>query len=104
MPATPLHPADTHIAVLLLPSCCCHHHHHPTTTPPPSGYDPSKYRDFGDDRSMEASAAEIAREEARSRRIAKTEDEREAEAEARRAAAKEAKKRKRKGGGSFFDD
>jgi hypothetical protein len=53
---------------------------------------------------MEASAAEIAKEEARSRRIAKTEDEREAEAEARRVAAKEAKKRKRTGGGAFFDD
>lgn len=69
----------------------------------PAGYDPSKYRDTGDDRSMEASAAEIAKEEARSRRIGKTEDEREAEAEARRLAAKEAK-RKRKGAGSFFDD
>lgn len=70
-----------------------------------AGYDPSKYRDSAaDDRMMEASAADIAREEARSKRIAKTEDEREAEAEARRAAAKEAKKRKRKGAGSFFDD
>lgn len=53
---------------------------------------------------METSAADIAKEEARSRRIARTEDEREAEAEARRMAAKEAKKRKRKGGGSYFDD
>jgi len=53
---------------------------------------------------MEASAADIAKEEARSRRIGRTEDEREAEAEARRLAAKEAKKRKRKGGGSYFDD
>lgn len=69
-----------------------------------AGYDPSKYRDDGDDRMMQASAAEIAKEEARAKRIAKAEDEREAEAEARRLAAKEAKKRKRKGAGSFFDD
>lgn len=70
-----------------------------------AGYDPTKYRDAGDDRMMEASAADIAKEEARSRRIAKTEDEREAEAEARRLAAKEAKRRgKSKGSGAFFDD
>lgn len=83
-------------------------HTHTNTPATPPGYDPSKYRDSAaDDRSMEASAADIAREEARSRRIAKTEDEREAEAEARRAAAKEAKRaasKKRKGAGGYFDD
>jgi hypothetical protein len=94
-------PCCTLLTHNLTRTCCLHHNHHDHH---PTGYDPSKYRDFGDDRSMEASAAEIAREEARSRRIAKTEDEREAEAEARRAAAKEAKKRKRKGSGAFFDD
>ena len=79
--------------VLLLSACSCLS----------AGYDPSKFKDAGDDRMMEATAAEIAREEARSRRIGKTEDEREAEAEARRMAAKEAK-RKRKGSNAFFDD
>lgn len=91
-------------------ACTTLHQQHLSARVPPlwavphlAGYDPSKFRDTGDDRGMEASAADIAKEEARSRRIAKTEDEREAEAEARRLAAKEAK-RKRKGAGSFFDD
>jgi hypothetical protein len=91
------------------------HHTTPTALPtqPPTtraGYDPSRYKDsLIDDRLMEATPAQIAAEEARSKRIARSEDEREAEAEARRAAAKEAARRstsggRRKGAAALIDE
>ncbi|KAK9826869.1 hypothetical protein WJX81_002096 [Elliptochloris bilobata] len=69
------------------------------------GYDPSKFRDEGDDRRMVASRAEIEAEERRSARMARSEDERAAAEEAQQVAAKAAKKKKRRrGDGSFLLD
>jgi len=59
-----------------------------------TGYDPRRYRDDGDDRSMEASWRDIMMEEKRSERMARREDEIEEEMERKR---KEDKMKKRLG-------
>ncbi|RZC81106.1 hypothetical protein C5167_043696 [Papaver somniferum] len=61
-----------------------------------TGYDPSKYGNDRDDRSMEASFKEIEREEKRSARIANKEDERERLLQEEEEKKKEAEARMRK--------
>lgn len=61
-----------------------------------SGYDPSRYKDdWGDDRMMEASWAQVQAEEKRSARAGREEDIREEMEELKRLKTKAAKKRKR---------
>lgn len=70
------------------------------------GYDPSKYEEIDrlPDRGMEVGWGEIAREEARSKRIAREEDAREEELERLREANKREKKRRKRGAAAFLDD
>ncbi|KAL4854245.1 hypothetical protein ACK3TF_004944 [Chlorella vulgaris] len=70
------------------------------------GYDPSKFAaiDRQPDRDMEAAWGQIQAEERRAARIARTEDQREAEREALAEEAKRERKRRKKGGASAFVD